>query len=133
MASIVLELQGEALDSQIKVSDLLRKALVMSRKLKAAELDAWTARELNGYSTDDSETVPPYRLLHGQVKAWHPLRGWLPVFFEDSSPLLSELAGRQPVDRVICWGIGQDLAESEIRVLGHAVRIRQGPAPPARS
>ena len=48
MASLVQELQKEALDPNVKVSDLLRKALVVSKKLGIAEIEAWINKELNG-------------------------------------------------------------------------------------
>ncbi len=81
MKSIVLELQREALDRNVAVSDLLRKALVVARKLGIAEFETWTSKELNGYQKDDS--LPDYRKIHGTVEAWNPYHGWQPVLFEN--------------------------------------------------
>lgn len=50
MASVVIELQREALDRSIPASDLLRKALVVARKLSLPEFQSWIDRELNGAS-----------------------------------------------------------------------------------
>ena len=38
-------------------------------------------RSLNGYKNLDK--IPDYRLLRGEVKAWNPYHGWIPVIFED--------------------------------------------------
>lgn len=48
------------------------------------------------------------------------------------TPLLSKLAGIRPVDRAIAWGYWTRSAGVEIRVLGSAVPISQGPTPPGR-
>jgi hypothetical protein len=50
MASLVLELQREALNSTIPVTDLLRKALVVATELSIKEFQAWIEYELNGYA-----------------------------------------------------------------------------------
>ena len=81
MASVVRELQSDCLDSKVRVSDLLRKALVVARKLGLKEFDTWVSHELNGYPQESE--VPKYRELSGQVRAWNPERGWIPVRFEN--------------------------------------------------
>jgi hypothetical protein len=42
MNSAVLKLQEEALSRDIGVSDLLRKALVISKKLRLSDFEQWT-------------------------------------------------------------------------------------------
>lgn len=79
MGSVIVELQHDALNKDIRVSDLLRKSLVISRKLKLAEFQEWIEKEMNGYSG----AVPDYRLARGTAKGWNPYRGWIPVIFED--------------------------------------------------
>ena len=49
MAGLVSELQKDALDSNVKLSDLLRKALVVATKLKMPDFKTWIQKELNGY------------------------------------------------------------------------------------
>lgn len=80
MASIVIELQKKALDGDIPLSDLLRKALVVARKLKIKEFDDWISKELEGYS--DNSEIPDYREMVGVVEGWNPTRGWQPIFFQ---------------------------------------------------
>jgi hypothetical protein len=79
MSSVVLELQRDALDKNVGVSDLLRKALVVARKLSLHDFQAWVENELNGYR--DTFNIPDYREMHGQVRGFNPYRGWLPIMF----------------------------------------------------
>jgi hypothetical protein len=100
MASLVIELQQDALNHSSKVSDLLRKALVVARKLKVTEFEEWINRELNGY--EGSEDAPKYRMLEGQIKAWNPYHGWVPVMFDDPAIAenLSRKATSQPIGEI---------------------------------
>jgi hypothetical protein len=47
MSSVIVELQREALDRNVHVSDLLRKALVVARNLALTEFQRWIELELN--------------------------------------------------------------------------------------
>ena len=76
MDSLVLELQRDVLDRTIHIPDLLRKALLVSRKLKIKDIEEWLNDELNGY---ELRSVPDYRLLTGELKAFNPRQGWIPV------------------------------------------------------
>lgn len=104
MASIILDLQRDALDKNVRVSDLLRKALVVARKLRLSEFQDWIERELNGYSKD----VPDYRKVRGDIKAWNPYHGWQPVHF-DNAKLAKSLSTRSS---------GQSIGEIEDLVGG---------------
>lgn len=77
MSSIVRDLQKNALDKKVPVSDLLRMALVVAKKLKITEFEKWVTNELNGYENNDD--IPEYRKISGEVKAWNPYHGWQPV------------------------------------------------------
>lgn len=82
MASIVIELQRDALNRDILVSDLLRKAFVVAKKLGLKELEDWVNLELNGYAQDSD--IPEYRKVIGEIKAWNPYNNcWMPVIMED--------------------------------------------------
>lgn len=80
--SIVKELQIDALDENMRASVLLRKALVVANKLRLKDFEEWANKELSGYL--ETETCPNYRMMTGEVKAWNPYRGWIPVYFESS-------------------------------------------------
>jgi uncharacterized protein YdbL (DUF1318 family) len=81
MEGLVSELQRDALDNNVTAGNLLKKALVISRKLKIDSYREWINNELNGYS--DISLIPEYRTVHGQVEAFNPYNGWIPFFFED--------------------------------------------------
>lgn len=63
MASLVEELQHDATRTEVKVTDLLRRALLVGAKLNIAEFKEWTSKELSGYSAGSE--MPEYRVLNG--------------------------------------------------------------------
>lgn len=83
MAKIVIELQHEALKSDFDIMNLLRNAYLVARKLKLQEFEEWIKDELNGYKNLDR--IPDYRLLRGEIKAWNPYHGWIPVILQNDS------------------------------------------------
>ncbi len=86
---IVLELQKQAIDENTSLEELLRKAFLVSRKLKLNEFENWIRQEQNGYSGK----VPDYRILNGEMKAWNPVRGvWIPIVSEaEISKMISKM------------------------------------------
>lgn len=96
MSSLVIELQRDALDQNILVTSLLRKALVVAKKLEIPDFEEWISDELNGYDTKD---VPLYRELQGSVRVFNPYRGWQPMFFEDTG-IADKLSRRQVVNSI---------------------------------
>jgi hypothetical protein len=98
LSSIVLELQRDALDSNVRPSDLLRKAFVVAKKLKLQEFEDWVAAELGGY--EKTADVPPYRMMTGQIRAYNPFNGyWMPVILQDAEQAerLSRRTNGQPI------------------------------------
>ncbi|MBA2876366.1 AbiTii domain-containing protein [Thermaerobacillus caldiproteolyticus] len=81
MGSLVRDLQKQAMDSSIPITDLLRNAYVVAKKLKIKEFEKWTNLELNGYKDNN---VPDYRIIQGQIKAFNPYYGWIPVFIDNT-------------------------------------------------
>lgn len=100
MPGLILELQVDALDTNVRVSDLLRKALVVSKKLGINEIERWIQNELNGYSTH--EEIPAYRKIRGEVKVWNPYHGWQPLNFGNAQhgEVLSSRTIGQPVSEL---------------------------------
>lgn len=78
MSSLVLDLQQEVLKPDCDILNALRRAHLIATKLKLSEFDSWIMCELNGYD-DNQENVPDYRKVTGQLKAWNPRHGWIPV------------------------------------------------------
>jgi hypothetical protein len=105
MSSLVLELQAAAMDPDAKVADILRKALVVATKLGISEFRDWCELELQGY---EEPNLPPYRRLQGQIKAFNPYNGWIPVVFPNPE-VAEQLSSRE---------IGQSIGELE-RMLDH--------------
>lgn len=78
MPSLVEELQKDALNQNVKVTELLQKSLVVATKLKLDEFASWVRLELDGYGEAE---VPAYRVLHGTPQVFNPYRGYQPLHF----------------------------------------------------
>lgn len=92
MTSIVLELQSKALDTANSVSSLLRTALIVAKKLKQDDIIKWLNCEMNGYT--DSDEIPQYRQIAGQVMINNPFYGLQPVVFESATE--AEIVSKKP-------------------------------------
>lgn len=73
--SIVLQLQSECLDKDKDLQSLLRKALLISSKLKLVDFKEWISNELKGYKENTS--IPEYRVIHQTLKFLNPYHGWI--------------------------------------------------------
>src|SRR4051812_19907084 len=98
MASLVLQLQQDAVNPLVATDDLLRKAMLVARKLRVNDIEQWLSNELNGYPKGTE--VPEYRVLSGSLKAFNTYRGWIPVMVTD--PAFSGISKR---------GTAQSIAE----------------------
>jgi hypothetical protein len=90
MGRAVPELQADALNPRLAVSNLVRRAYTIARKLSLEDLQSWCQKELKGYPYDE-KNKPPYRIVNGTLRAFNPYRGYIPVFIEDED-LLKSLA-----------------------------------------
>ena len=91
---IVLQLQSEALDENTTIETLLRKAYLVARKLKLQEFQEWISLEQNGYNG----TLPDYRKIGGEIKAWNPHYGWIPVVMKgEMADILNQMPMAQPI------------------------------------
>lgn len=113
MESIVIELQRNALDRNVSVADLLRKALVVARKLKIKEFEDWISKELGGYSNNSE--IPDYREMDGRLEGLNPYRGWRSIVFPstESEKMFSKRKS------------GQRIAEIENLLAGQADMVAQ--------
>ena len=82
MSGIVLDLQADALNADIDILILLRKAFLVSRKLKLSDFEKWIDSEINGYR--GNVECPQYREVSGETKAWNPYHGWIPLMIGDN-------------------------------------------------
>ncbi|MCU6761470.1 Uncharacterised protein [uncultured Roseburia sp.] len=87
---IVIELQKEALDESISIESLMRKAYLVARKLNLKDFEEWISQEQNGYKQE----VPEYRNIGGEIKAWNPYHGWIPMVL---SADITDLVSKMPI------------------------------------
>ena len=99
MGGIVLELQREALEQDGDILSLLRKAYLIAKKLQLNDFEQWVNKELKGYENDDN--LPTYRCLYGEVKAWNPYHGWIPVVFPEEYGFLNEYKADDSIANLI--------------------------------
>jgi hypothetical protein len=71
--SLLREIQEEAVKTDVPLSSVLRKCLILAARLNNAQLRAWVEQELNGYP-DDVEVLPDYR-QGGRVEVRGDLSG----------------------------------------------------------
>src|SRR5262245_47574496 len=96
MQSLVLELQREAAEDTTSITGLLRKALIVATKLSLEDFRLWIIDELEG--DRKGRTIPEYRRLTGEVKAWNSVRReWIPFYLEGGNMefLRSRLNGQR--------------------------------------
>jgi len=93
MPSLVEQLQRDALDRNVSVATLLRKAKVVAVKLSLSDAIEWIDLELSGYP--DLDKVPGYRKVEGQPKGQNPIRGWIPIMVEDDAELLAIISSQE--------------------------------------
>src|SRR4051812_18041994 len=91
--SIVSELQQHASGSEIAISELLRKALIVASKLAVTDFEDWVQAELSGYY---NRRVPEYRFVVGDLVAWSAAGHHQPIRFNDAE--LDELASKYPIN-----------------------------------
>lgn len=94
MGGIVIELQREALDEKISIESLIRKAYLVAKKLKLKEFEKWLNQEQNGYKKE----IPEYRNITGEIKAWNPYHGWIPMILPAK---VADIASRMPIPNSI--------------------------------
>jgi len=135
MSSLVEELQRDALDSKITVSDLLRKSLVVATKLNLADFRKWVECELNGYGKD--EGLPDYRLIRCQVQSTNPFDGRKIPWKFPTSDLEEKVSRRRivqsvaSIEELVSGGRGAELmlpfsAEMQTVLMRHC----DDPSPP---
>lgn len=90
--SIVLRLQKKCLDKNEDLQNLLREALVISKKLKLKDFEQWIKLELQGYK--NIEEVPEYRKIRQTLQFFNPYRGWENAELTNQ---LSEVIGITPI------------------------------------
>ena len=60
--SLLRQIQNDAVNSNVNVSDLLRKCKILAYRLGNEDFKSWVDSELNGY--DSGALLPDYRILY---------------------------------------------------------------------
>jgi len=102
MESLVLELQREAYQNDTTITQLIRKAFVLARKLEVKELTEWLNKEMEGYKKVNIKEVPEYRNVVGDLKAWNPYLGrFIPAIVDGKAAQeLSTYTLLQPISEI---------------------------------
>lgn len=93
MDSLIKEIQRDIINNKESVTSILRKAKLLATKLESSDFLKWINYELEGYP--DKESLPKYRIISGEMKAYNPLYGYIPIYFK--SPKQAETFSNKPV------------------------------------
>lgn len=66
MNSLILDFQNDINNPDIKIGDILRKALFIATKLNNSDLIGWIKLELEGYG--EKNYIPEYRIIKGDLR-----------------------------------------------------------------
>lgn len=87
------EIRNDITSNKESVTSILRKSKVLAAKLDLRDLLKWIDYELEGYP--DKESLPKYRIISGEMKAWNPYHGYVPIYFK--GPKEAETFSSKPV------------------------------------
>lgn len=98
--SLIIEIQQTALDNSGEITDLLRKAFVVAKKLRVQEFQEWIGHELYGYK---EEAVPHYRKVQAELRLHNPYHGLIPFYLQDTkiSDAFLYLSLPQPIESIV--------------------------------
>ena len=107
------------MDPNVRVDDLLRKAIVVATTLGIDDFRVWAAKELEGYVGDT--TTPAYRKVTGVLRVFHLKRGWIPVILPDKDlqTRLESRAAAEPISEL------EELYNDPHR--GEMLQVKPGP------
>lgn len=80
MNPLIIEIRNDIIGDKESITSILRKAKVLATKLGLQEFSKWIGFELEGYP--DKESLPKYRIISGEMKAWNPFHGYVPIYFK---------------------------------------------------
>ena len=100
MEQSVYELQQMALDKNVDIEELLRKAYLIAVSTNQKDIEEWILNEQNGYKSVDN--LPEYRFLQGELKAYNFGR-WIPTQFskQEQAEAFSKLPFTESVSGIV--------------------------------
>lgn len=127
MVSLIEQLQSDALDRAMPITDLLRKAKTAAVKLKRSDLTEWLEHELSGYGGAD---IPEYRVLPAEMKFFNPMHGWCPIVgrsphFSCRQPMSEVLSLLESDDTRFVIPVGHEIVQHFSKKVGFLVDVKQ--------
>lgn len=100
MEQSVYELQQMALDKNVDIEELLRKAYLIAVSKNQKDIEEWVLNEQNGYKNVDN--LPEYRFLRGELKAYNFGR-WIPTQFskQEQAEAFSKLPFTESISGIV--------------------------------
>jgi len=101
MGAIILELQKDIIDPNIKLDNLLLKAYLIAEKLDLDYFKKWIDSELNGYPA--GEDLPDYRHVSGVPMTYQKEQGLQPIIVDEKmlAVTLDTIFSRFPIKHSI--------------------------------
>jgi AbiTii len=126
--SLIEQLQAEATQRSVPITDLLRKAKLAGAKLGRIDLIAWVDHELSGYLDIAGSELPTYRQVKGEIKFRNPYKGWQSVGLHVEMPFvhpIGEIVGLISNDSgYVMASVPTEFADKIRRELGVNVDVR---------
>ena len=99
MPSLIAELQRDALNQGVSVTEILQKCLLVATKLGIGEFADWARLELDGYKTKE---LPEYRVISGEPVTFDPYKGYegLRIKPHSFSEILSKIQVNQSISEI---------------------------------
>lgn len=98
--AIIDEITNKILEENCDLIKVLRMCAILANELKNVDFAQWTNQELDGYDLKDS--VPKYRVVKGELKAFNPYYGWVTIALPaDLADKIETLHLRQPISELL--------------------------------
>lgn len=126
--NLVEQLQADAIQRSVPITDLLRKAKLLAVKLGSSDLATWVEREVIGYEGIPNDEIPAYRQIRGTIKWRNPHHGWVSLGLDVTMPFgnpISEIVGLLGNEAgFVMASVPDEFAESIRRELGLRVDVK---------
>lgn len=100
MEQAVYELQQMALNNDVDIEELLRKAYLVAVSVNQKDIEEWISNEQKGYKNINN--LPDYRYLRGELKAYNFGR-WIPTSFgkKEQAEFFSNISFMESISGIV--------------------------------